>query len=347
MMHLSASKIDRNRLIMASFTPRKDQDGHLIGYQVHIRKKGFPTQTSTFRTKSEAQKWASVIESEMVRGVFVSRAEAEKTTVAEALDRYATEVSVQKKGCDRELSVIKQMKTSSLGKMTMAGIQGKDVAKYRDTALADGLSPITIKRRLSVLSHLFTIATKEWGMGGLINPVPLVSIPRKNNARDRRLTDYEEECLIKESEAYGSHLPNIIQFALETAMRRSEIASMDWKHVYLQKMTLHIPDSKNGQSRTVPLSPKAIQILSSLPRQISGSVWGIRADSITQAFERTRKRAGIEDLRFHDLRHEATSRFFEQGFNIMEVASITGHKTLQMLKRYTHLKAEDLAKRMR
>ncbi|BBF65303.1 site-specific integrase [Acidithiobacillus sp. 'AMD consortium'] len=104
------------------------------------------------------------------------------------------------------------------------------------------------------------------------------------------------------------------------------------------------PDSKTGDPRRVPLSSRALAVLDALPRRMDGEVWGVRADSITQAFARACHRAGIEDLRFHDLRHEATSRFFEKGLNPMQVAAITGHKTLQMLKRYTHLRAEDLAK---
>ena len=110
-------------------------------------------------------------------------------------------------------------------------------------------------------------------------------------------------------------------------------------------------DPRNDRSRspeyaTIPLSSKAIEILRQLPLDIKGQVFPIRADSITQAFDRCRQRAGIKNLRLHDLRHEATSRFFEKGLNIIEVSSITGHKDLSMLKRYTHLRPEDLAKKL-
>ncbi|MGC9207933.1 site-specific integrase, partial [Acidithiobacillus sp.] len=98
--------------------------------------------------------------------------------------------------------------------------------------------------------------------------------------------------------------------------------------------------------RTVPLSSRAVTVLDALPRSMDGRVFGMTYEAMKQAFDRACKRAGIDDLRFHDLRHEAVSRFFEKGFNPMEVSTISGHKTLQMLKRYTHLRAEDLAKRM-
>ena len=116
------------------------------------------------------------------------------------------------------------------------------------------------------------------------------------------------------------------------------------EHINLAKRTWHIPHTKTGVPRTVPLSTKAVETLSAIPRRIEGRVWQLNAShNVTQAFNRVCKRAGLEDLRFHDLRHEATSRLFEKGLNPMQAASITGHKTLAMLKRYTHLKAEDLA----
>jgi len=130
-------------------------------------------------------------------------------------------------------------------------------------------------------------------------------------------------------------------------MRRSEIAGMTWEMVDLKKRTVTLLVTKNGEKRIVPLSSEAVRILSELPRRIDGKVWELKSESITQAFRKILKKNEISDLNFHDLRHEATSRFFEKGLNPMEVSAITGHKTLQMLKRYTHLKAEDLAEKLK
>jgi integrase len=111
--------------------------------------------------------------------------------------------------------------------------------------------------------------------------------------------------------------------------------------------TAFLPETKNGESRGVPLSLAAIQVLKALPRSVSGAVFpGVTSEAIKRAFIRACRRAEIENFRFHDLRHEATSRLFEKNLDMMEVASITGHKTLQMLKRYTHLRAEDLARKL-
>ncbi|MHB8254917.1 MAG: site-specific integrase [Acidiferrobacter sp.] len=148
------------------------------------------------------------------------------------------------------------------------------------------------------------------------------------------------------SENRGGKIGHLITWAIETAMRRGEIAAMRWEHLDRKARVLLVPETKNGTPpRRAPLSAVALAVLDALPSQVEGEVWGMRSDSISQAFKRVCK-AGIEGLTFHDLRHEARSRFFEQGFNPMEVASITGPKTLQMLKRYTHLRAEDLAKRL-
>jgi integrase len=135
--------------------------------------------------------------------------------------------------------------------------------------------------------------------------------------------------------------------AIETAMRQSELVGMHWEHVDLTRRTVFLPDTKNGDSRSVPLSTVAVGVLIDLPRGIRGDLFpGLTTEAIKQAFVRATGRAGIVDLRFHDLRHEATTRLFERGLNIMEVSAITGHKDLSMLRRYTHLKAEDLAKKL-
>lgn len=332
-------------------------------WQALIRRKGFETQARVFNTKAEAEAWAAIIESEMGRGVFVSQKEAENTTLSKALDRYEREVTVKKKG-HQEKNLIKRWKAHPLAKRFLATIQGKDIAEYRDVRLNE-VSPNTVRLDLALLSHLFTIAVKEWGMSGLVNPVMQTRKPKLPQGRDRRLLPGEEEKILSACEDYGGDLPHLVLFALETGMRRGELASMTWDNVNLKKRTVILPETKNGEKRIVPLSTEAIRILSSLSRRINGEVWGMEPDSITQAFIRavSRARAAHEkecaekgtkpapsfltELNFHDLRHEATSRFFEKGFNPMEVSAITGHKTLQMLKRYTHLKAEDLAKRMK
>ncbi|WP_354678652.1 integrase [Cupriavidus plantarum] len=354
-------------------------------WEAQIRRKGYPAQSKTFNTKLEAEAWASIIESEMARGVWSSRVEAESTSLSEALDRYESEILPSKRGAEPERSVVRSWRNLQLAKRTLASIRSSDVAGVRDEWLRL-YKPATVLRRLAVLSHLFNIARKEWGMEGLANPVELIRKPQPNNARTRRLAEinaeseddphFDRRTAANELELIAASsgsalLPSIICLAVETAMRRGEIVSLRWEHVDLKRRVAHLPSTKNGSSRDVPLSQPAIAVLQTLRESVlerdklssAGQVFNIRSDAVTRAFERAVARARnlylkecaganrqpdaklFTDLRFHDLRHEATSRLASI-FPLHELTKITGHKDPRMLMRYYHPKAEDLAKRL-
>ena len=196
-----------------------------------------------------------------------------------------------------------------------------------------------MRLELALLSNLFTVAAKEWRMESLTNPVLAVRKPAASRPRERRLVGDEEARLLA---SCADWLRPMVILALETGMRKGEILALRWENVDLAKRVALLPDTKNGTARHVPLSSRAGDVLKGLPRNISGGVF--TNQNVSHAFIAATQKAGIEGLHFHDLRHEATSRLFEKGLNPMQVAAITGHKTLQMLKRYTHLRAEDLAK---
>ena len=314
-------------------------------WQVKVRKKGQPQQSKTFRTKAAAERWSKFTESEMERGVFVSSAEAEQTTLDELLDRYEEEVVPLKKSSRRIVSVLNMLR-KHLGSLSVAAITPSVAASYRDKRLKN-VSTGTVRKDLSLLSRVLSHAQKEWELylpRG--NPCGSIRMPPNGKARDRRLEDDEEEQLLKHARLYGGEIESVVVFALETAARRGEIANLTWNNVDLKKYVAQFVDTKNGENRRIPLSQRCVALLESLPRNIKGNVFRMRPDSITQAFEAVCKLSGIEGLRFHDLRHEATSRLFEKGLSIMEVSSVTGHKDLGMLKRYTHLKPEDLVAKL-
>ncbi len=163
----------------------------------------------------------------------------------------------------------------------------------------------------------------------------------EKTARDRRPTQKELEILISDRT-----IAHYVAFAIETGMRRGEIVNIKSEHVLGDKQNLlFIPDTKSGVPRTIPLSTRAQEALNKLLYATDGASI-LRPHSVSQTFSRACLRHGIRDLRFHDLRHEATSRFFEKGLNIMEVSLITGHRSLTMLNRYTHLKPESLIERL-
>jgi len=359
-------------------------------WEAQIRRRGWPSQTKTFDTKAEAEAWAAMIESEMNRGVWLDRSEAESTTLHMLLNRYETEVVPALKGAVRERSVLHLWRQTPMATRTVATIRSGDIAQQRDNWLAQGLAPATVLRRLARLSHLFNTARREWGMESLSNPVELVRKPTPNNARTRRVVippsitrhrGRAQDELSRVIEASESRvLPTIITLAVETAMRRGEIVALRWEHIDLDRHVAHLPETKNGNSRDVPLSPVAVDALIALlpardgiarrhrrpvvPTALRGPVFAVHPDGITQAFERALLRARLtyeaecvarnqvadpqflRNLRFHDLRHEATSRLASR-FQLHELAKITGHRDTRMLLRYFHPDAGDLARKLR
>ena len=313
-------------------------------WRTKIRKKGYPSLSASFDTKAEAQRWASEIEGDMSRKRFVDTREAEATTIAEALKRYASEVSAQKKGARQELTRIKTWSDGKYGAKSLAELRSSDLAEYRDARLAEGMSTNTVRLSLALISHLYTVAIKDWGIEGLSNPVAKLRMPKGSRERDRRPTSSELTDVLKAAAAIHNEMPVVIEIAIETAMRRSELLTLRREHIKGKHALLE--DTKNGSRRLVPLSLRARALLESLPARIDGSVFSLAPHSVSQYFLRACRAAKVEDLHFHDMHHDGASRLFEKGMSIMEVASITGHKTMSMLKRYTHLCPDALADKL-
>ena len=313
-------------------------------WRVRIRRNGFPVQTRSFDTKAVAARWARDIESEMDKGIFVDRTEAEKNTLGDILDRYLDEVTPLKRGAAAEKSRLLALTRRTIATIKISALSGKEFSRYRDERLK-AVAPATVNKELNLIAHAIETARREWGIHLPENPVRLVRRPTPAKPRDRRLIADEGTRLLSACEgAHNPFLLPIVKLALETAMRQGELVSLEWKHVDLKKQTAYLPETKNGEARGVPLSLVAVATIRALPASTTGKLFpGVTTEAVKRAFMRACERAGIENFHFHDLRHEATSRLFEKNLNPMEVATITGHKTLQMLKRYTHLRAEDLA----
>jgi len=178
-------------------------------------------------------------------------------------------------------------------------------------------------------------------------PAKLISKPKAPKARERRLRDEELERLILASgECLNPLVEPLILLALKTAMRLGELLRMERGHIDERSRTLLIPITKNGDPRTISLTPTALALLQTLVADEKGRLIPTSASAVKQAWRRLVKRAGIVDRHFHDLRHEAISRLFERGLTMPEVALISGHRDPRMLFRYTHLKAEEVAKRL-
>ena len=212
------------------------------------------------------------------------------------------------------------------------------------------VQPQTVKRDLSVLSSAINTAIIEWNIPLKMNPVSKIRWKHTDQARDRRFEDGEESQLLSHATPF---MARMITVAVETAVRRSELLRIKRSHINFFKQTLEIGLTKTDKPRTIPLSSSALK---ALKEQLRASdkvipmeeqpIFQITGSRLFKDFQRLREEIGIINFRWHDLRHEATSRLFEKGLNMMEVASITGHEDLKMLKRYTHIKPESLVARL-
>ncbi len=348
---------------MASIKVRKGK------WQARIRIKGVAELAKTFATRQDAESWAKITEAEIIRGVFIKRTDAERTTLAEALSKYEQEVTPNKRGAAQEVHRIKVWKGNKLAKKSLASLRGVDFAQWRDNRLKE-VAPATVRLELAVISNLFNVARKEWGIEGLQNPIEGIRLPAVSNARARVFYAGEELYLLaaldaSERDAQGrwgaacrnGYLKPLVLLALETAMRRGELLAMRWEDVRLKDRVVQLPITKNGQARSVPLSTKAVKLLKGLPRKLYGAVFDdVTANAVKLAYMRAVKRARasyvkaggedprmLVDLHFHDLRHIAVTRLAEKLPNIVELAAVSGHTDVRMLKRYYHPKAEALA----
>lgn len=326
---------------MATYRYRRNR------WQARVRRKGYPDETKSFTTRQEAEKWARSVESEIDKGQFVSLTEAQRTTLGDLIGRYLIEVTSSMKGVTEDTIRLKAMMRKPIARWSMANLSAVRIAAYRDERLKE-VSSGTVIRELAYISAIVNHARREWGIG-VPNPVQLVRKPQSPQARSRILTKEEISKLMQALEPAGrrSHWTKpAVQLALATAMRRGELLALRWEHIDLEARTAFLPDTKNGESRTVPLSTTAVQVLTELPRHISGVVIPVKYFTLHAAFKRACKRAGLDDVRFHDLRRTSITSMAEKLPNVIELAAVSGHKSLMVLKRYYRPSAVELAQKL-
>ena len=326
-----------------------------------IRRKGWPTVAKSFRTKRDALDWARNTEDEMIRGVYLKRVSSESTTIASALDRYLKEITPTKRASTQHGEKVRAaLIRERLGRYTLASLSPDIVATFRDDRRVEGKSASTVRLELALLGHLYTVAIKEWGLGLAYNPVASIRRPSPDAGRKRRLSRGEPRRMLRACDAHSNPLLGwAVRIALYSGMRQGEILSLTRDQVDLNRRIVRLNETKNGSERTVPLSRRAVRVFRQAldhpvrPADTNLIFYGEpgrdgirRPYRINKVWSMALARAGISDLRFHDLRHEAISRLVERGLSDQEVAAISGHRSMQMLKRYTHLRAEDLVAKL-
>lgn len=330
-------------------------------WRAEVRRKGYKPTYRTFDTQKQAQQWARRIESEMDSGLYVDRAEAERTTLREALERYNRDIVPTKRHPYQETCRINRWLQNDLCYRTLTNLKGADFAVYRDKRREAGRAENTIRLELQIISHLYEIARKEWGMESLVNPLNNIRKPGGSRARDRRLKQGEFFKIYK----YLRRRNNIYAaaafvLAIETSLRQGMLFRLQWEWVDIDARVIRIPEEARGATNkgvpaTLPLSTRAMKVLDTIrPKDKddniiehpTGLVLNTTSNAVICFWKDMQNDLGLKGLRWHDLRHEAASRLFEKGLHPMEVASITGHRSMQTLKRYTHLKPENLLERL-
>lgn len=317
-------------------------------WQAQVRRKGIPPRAKGFETKADAEKWARNLEAEFDRcGTLQDTRLAERMTVGELLGRYLREITPHKRSASTEGYRIKAVMKRDIAYRTLAMLTSADVATYRDARLK-AVSTSSVIRELNTLAHAIDVARKEWGVHLAQNPVRMIRRPSPPRGRDRRLEAGEEQRILDAAdEGRSEYMRPLIVLAIETAMRQGELLSLTWDDIDFAKRIAHLDMTKNGESRDVPLSTRALEALHTLKHmQVDDRVIPSTKSAVQQAWGHLRDRAGVLDLRFHDLRHEGVSRLLERGLNVIETATISGHKELRMLQRYSHLRAVDLVDRL-
>jgi len=355
---------------MATIRERKDAQGNK-SFHVQIRLKGFPPQTKSFDSKTIAKQWAAQVETDLRAGRYMQRVEAERHTVRELIDKYRREVLLTRKPQrEADQGPILDWWSNKLGAYSLAELTPALIGASRDelaatpTATGKPRAAATVVRSLATLSHVLSVAAKEWQWLE-ISPMPKVAKPRVNNERIRHLSDDERDRLLDAaSQSANAYLYVIVVIAISTGMRYSELMHLRWRDITLREHEddyglVLLNQTKNGERRGIPLTGVALKEVRRLFAEHAKTRKGVfdpdallfpsgaepgQPVQIRKSWDTTLKRAGIENFRFHDLRHTTASYLAMGGATAPEIAEILGHKDLKMVKRYAHFGKDHIAK---
>ena len=316
------------------------------GWFAQVRRKGYTARYRTFPTKAEAKRWAREQELALDGASGHGTASvASRITLGDLMRRYRECVTPRKRSSHTEDLRLGKMLRAALCDVLIEDLHPSHFADYRDNRLLT-VKAATVRRELSIFRVALEVARREWGMAIVRNPVDDVGRPAAHDARQRRLESDEARRLVDGlARSRNIFFGPLIWFLVETGLRRGEALALEWKRIDLATRTALIPTTKSGRPRVIPLTDHAMELLDAIPRR-DARVFPISGSAVQQAWCRLTARAGISDLRVHDLRHEAMSRFSELGLNVPELASISGHSDVRMLLRYTHIRPLELARKL-
>ena len=326
---------------MASIKKRKSGK-----WQVLIRKKGYPLICKSFLKKRDANTYANTIESEIDRKIFNSTASIENTTFETLLVKYRDEVVPGYKSCETLTCKINKILRYKICKFSISNLNTEHITEFKKE-ISKNRAPKTINGYIQTLHAVWKMAERSWGYSMPINnPFKLVPLEKVRNERDITITNQQFHKLLQASFGIKNyhHLPNMIKFAALTAARYQEILDLKKKDVDFENRTCVFRDTKNGEDRRIALSVEAVNILKQQRTTFGDHFFIIKhSGSFRKMWRKLRSQVGLGDFRFHDLRSFAIRNMLLSGMQTIEVAQVSGHKTLAVLhRRYSRLKAEDL-----
>ena len=345
---------------MAAIRERKDQNGK-VSYQAQVRIQGYPPQSKTFLRKTDAKQWAIQTETEIRTGMTIRKSTASKHTVREMLERYRDNVLIDKAngGKDHKTHIawwIDELGHYALSEVTTDLVtRSMDKLKKSKTRLGKSPAPATVLRYLMALSHAFNVARKQWNWCES-SPVENVQRPKVKNERTRYLTDTEREALLHACKnSQNSDLYLVVLLAISTGMRKGEIMGMRWQDIHTapdQSFTrVHLTKTKNDKARSVLLTSPALELLEERRTKLldrlqaktaTGLIFpsGVNEDQpvdLRKPWGSALQAAGVEEFRFHDLRHTTASYLAMNGASLLSISKVLGHQTTKMTERYSHL----------
>ena len=322
-------------------------------YRARVIRKGFPSLSKTFSSHTEALRWSRDTESSIDRGEIKPNLTHPKGVVGrdsnplfqDAAEHYIKTHSIHKKIVRSETYRLRIL-IKRWGGLRVGQIDKFAIMELRDDLLKLERSGDTINHYFNTLSKLFQMLSGDWDLQ-IANPIKGIRRMPPSQGRTKRISERIEWQLLAGCKQLSMPLLSpIIEFAIQTGMRRGELMGLSWADIDLPNRRAYLHTSKNGEPRQVPLTKRAISVLETLQQNKDAKVFPMSLNVLRNQFERVveflknewseTEINPYEDLRFHDLRHEALSRLSDAGLNVIELSHISGHRTLAMLKRYTH-----------
>lgn len=325
-----------------------------------VRKAGYKVRSQIFPTKALAKGWAREIEGEMDSRRYKDPSKFAKDTVGSLFEKFRDEVCDQRKGGRWErVRINKLLREAEFMPRRITELQSSDLREWRNERLKQ-VSPMSVNREMNLMSKIFSHAIQEWGYPWSVNPIHEVSRPKGGTGkpRNRRWGDTELQALLtatnydpeRQPRTGYEHVAWGLLLMIETAMRPGEFCSAKVKDVNLARRYIRLHDSKNGDARDVPLSSKAVQMLTILVqgKRPEQTLFPVTSESLGKEYRDARKAAGLAeaDLRFYDGKHEAISRLAPKFRDALELSKVTGHRDLRSLAVYYNPTVEELAAKL-